>query len=109
MIICLPYDLREIYPFFCRNYGNMKYSDLMKMGYDEFTMKVNSVPNTEPLYNIFKSRTINPGKIKNKEERDYWTELKNANAIPDLYKSSKELNYQLMSKMNQIGGLKNAR
>lgn len=109
MIICLPYDLDKIYPFMCRNYGNITYKELMKMGYDEFSMKLNSIPETEPLYIIFKSRSINIGKIKDKEEKKYWRELKKINAIPDIYKTNEELNFNLKSNMNELGGLKNVR
>lgn len=48
-------------------------------------MKINSIPETEPLYTIVKSRVINIEKVKDKEERKYWRELKRANRIPDIY------------------------
>ena len=41
----------------------------MNMGYDEFSMKLGSIPESEPLYTIFKSRSINIGKIKDKDEK----------------------------------------
>ena len=51
-------------------------------------MKFNSIPETEPLFTILKSRAINLGEIKDKEERKHWRKLKNANKIPDLYLSN---------------------
>lgn len=54
-------------------------------------MKLNSLPESEPLYKTIKSRTINLYKIKNKEERSYWREQNKINKIPSIYLSSKEL------------------
>lgn len=54
-------------------------------------MKFNSIPETEPLFTILKSRAINIGEIKDKEERKHWRKLKNANKIPDLYLSNEEI------------------
>lgn len=102
-ILCLPYDMKDIYPFICRNYGNLKYEELMNMGYEEFTMKLNSIPENEPLHTIFKSRSINLGKIKDKEEKKYWRELKRINAIPDIYKTNEEIEFNLK---NSIGDMK---
>jgi hypothetical protein len=47
--------------------------------------KFSSIPEEEPIYKIIKSRTINLSKIKDKEERKYWRELKNINRIPEEY------------------------
>ena len=47
--------------------------------------KFASIPEDEPIYKILKSRTINLAKIKDKEERRYWRELKMANQIPQDY------------------------
>lgn len=80
----------------------------MNMGYDEFTMKLNSIPETEPLYQIFKSRAINIGKIKDKEERKYWREQKHINAIPDIYKTAEEINREIKSQLKR-GGINNAK
>ena len=79
----------------------------MKLGYEEFSMKLNSIPETEPLYKIIKSRTINVNKIKDKEERKYWRELEKINRIPDIYKSNQEIKEELKSaiKNNNLGGL----
>lgn len=109
MIMCLPNDLKDIYPFICRNYGNIKYKDLMNMGYEEFIMKIGSIPESEPLFTIFKSRSINLGKIKDKEEKKYWRELKKINKIPDIYKTNEELNKNMKDNMQELGGIKNAR
>lgn len=54
-------------------------------------IKFNSVPESEPLHTILKSRTINLSKIKDKEERKYWSELKRLNKIPDEYISTQEI------------------
>lgn len=101
--------MEQIYPFMCRNYGNISYKELMEMGYEEFSMKLNSIPESEPLYTIFKSRSINTGKIKDKEEKKYWRELKRINAIPDIYKTNEEIDFQLKADMKELGGFKNAR
>ena len=57
----------------------------MHLGYGEFQMKLNSIPETEPLYKVMKSRAIKLSTIKDKEERKYWANLKRINQIPDLY------------------------
>ena len=67
-------------------------------------MKLGSIPEDEPLFKIIKSRVIDINKIKDKEEKKYWRELKRINAIPDIYKSSNELNIELKEKLNS-GGL----
>lgn len=69
-------------------------------------MKIASIPESEPLYNILKSRIINPAKIKNKDERNHWRELKEKNKIPDIYKPSQELDYNLQTK---LGGIKDGK
>lgn len=101
--------MKDIYPFICRNYGNIAYNELMNMGYEEFSMKLGSIPESEPLFTIYKSRSINIEKIKDKEERKYWRELKRANKIPDIYKTEEEINFQLKNNMHELGGIKNAR
>lgn len=67
-------------------------------------MKLSSVPESEPLYKIIKSRSIDLAKIKDKEERKYWRELKRINKIPDIYLSIEEINRELVK---QVGGNKN--
>jgi hypothetical protein len=61
-------------------------------------MKLSSIPEDEPLFKIIKSRVIDLAQIKDKEERKYWRELKRLNAIPDIYKSSNELDIELKKK-----------
>lgn len=78
------------------------------MGYEEFSIKLNSIPENEPLYKIIKSRVIKTSKIKDKEERKYWRELKKDNAIPDIYLSQNEINLRLKEEVKN-GGIKNAR
>lgn len=95
-----------MYAFYCARYDNINFDDFMKLGYEQFSMKLSSIPESEPLHKIIKSRTINIGKIKDKEERKYWRELKRINAIPDIYKSNEELDEQLKQnlKNNNFGG-----
>lgn len=108
MTICFAYpeDLEQMYSFYCARYENISYEQFMKLGYKEFMMKLNSLPETEPFYKIVKSRTINLSKIKDKEERRYWRELSQINAIPSIYKSNNELNVELKQniKNNRFGG-----
>ena len=66
MLICLPYDLKQIYPFYVRNYENITFDELLTLGYEDFVMKLNSIPKDEPLYEIIKSRAINLETIKDK-------------------------------------------
>ena len=63
----------------------MRFNEFLKLGYEEFTMKLGSIPEQEPLYTIIKSRVINIDSIKDKEERKYWRELKRIHKIPDIY------------------------
>ena len=109
MIICFAYpeDLEQMYAFYCARYENISYEDFLKLGYEEFSMKLNSIPESEPLYKIIKSRTISVNKIKDKEERKYWRELQRINRIPDIYKSNEEMNAEMRSalKNNKIGGI----
>ena len=65
-------------------------------------MKFSSVPESEPLFNILKSRVINIGDIKDKEERKHWQELKRKNKIPDLYLSTKEIMVDIKSKTKEF-------
>lgn len=109
MVICFAYpeDLEQMYAFYCARYENISYEEFLKLGYEEFSMKLNSIPESEPLYKIIKSRTISVNKIKDKEERKYWRELQRINRIPDIYKSNEEINYELKSalKNSNIGGI----
>ena len=73
----------------------MSFEKFMKIKKSEFSRKIESIPESEPLYKIVQSRIIDIGKIKNKEERKYWQELKRINRIPDIYLSSEELDNNL--------------
>ena len=81
----------------------MTYDELLKMGYEEFEMKMASLPESEPMFNIIKSRAIKIEKIKDKEERKYWREMKEANKIPAIYLPTKELNAEVESKLKNGG------
>ena len=65
-------------------------------------IKFNSVPESEPLHTILKSRTINLSKIKDKEERKYWSKLKRLNAIPSEYVSTQEIMLDLSKISKEI-------
>ena len=67
----------------------------MKLGFFEFKKKLGSIPKTEPLYDIIKSRTINISKIKEKKKKKYWRELRRINQIPQIYLPNKEINSML--------------
>ena len=101
MLVCLPHDILDIYAFFCSRYGNITYNDLLEMGYEEFSAKLSSIPNTEPLYEIIKSRAINLSEVKDKEEKKYWRKMKEANRIPDIYKSNQEIINSLQKAVSQ--------
>lgn len=77
------------------------------MGLFEFKKKLNSIPKDEPLYEIIKARTINIGKVKDKEERKYWRELKRVNEIPQIYLSNNEIDNRLKEAIreNKKGGI----
>lgn len=77
----------------------------MQLGYFEIRKKVGSIPESEPLYKIIKSRVINPGKIKNKEERKYWQELKKVNKIPEVYLPIEEIDKRLNEFIKKKRGL----
>lgn len=86
-----PSDLEQFYAFYCARYENISYNDFLHLGLTEALMKLNSIPESEPLYKMIKSRTISLVKIKDKSERKYWAELKKINKIPAIYLSIKEL------------------
>ena len=73
------------------------------MGLEDFYMKLSSIPESEPIFNVIKSRAIKIEKIKDKEERKYWRELKEANRIPSIYLPTKELNAEVESKIKNGG------
>lgn len=67
----------------------------MNLGFFEVKKKMASIPESEPLYKIIKSRTIDLAKIKDKEERKYWKELKRINEIPQIYLPIAEIDQRL--------------
>ena len=101
-IICLPYDLPQIYPFFRARYHIGSYNELLQMGAEDFGMCMGSIPEDEPIYNTIKSRVINIGKIKDKHERRYWEEQKRLNRIPDQYLAKKEIDSKIKKKIKII-------
>lgn len=86
-----PSDLDNAYAFYCARYENISFEEFLKLGITDFTRKFSSIPESEPLYTIIKSRTIDTNKIKDKEERRYWNKLKRLNAIPSEYISTNEI------------------
>ena len=66
-------------------------------------MKLNSIPESEPYYKVIKSRSIEVNKIKDKEERKYWQELKRINKIPEIYLPIDELDRDLKNKVKKEG------
>lgn len=70
-------------------------------------MKISSIPENEPLYKIIKSRVIDIKKIKDKEERKYWMELKRINKIPDIYLSDEEIESNIKEYLSKSGGIRN--
>ena len=45
MVICFAYeeDLDQLYDFYCARYENIKFDDFLKLGYEEFSKKLNVV------------------------------------------------------------------
>lgn len=68
-------------------------------------MKLSSIPESEPLYKIIKSRVIKISSIKDKEEKKYWRDLRKANKIPDEYLPYEENDENLKDIISQIGGI----
>lgn len=84
---CFAYykDLDEAYAFYCARYKNISFDEFLKLPLSEFNRKISSVPESEPLYTIMKSRAINTNTIKDKNEKKYWETLKRENKIPYAY------------------------
>ena len=106
---CFAYeeDLNQAYAFYCSRYENISWEKFLELGFFEFKKKLGSIPKTEPLYDIIKSRVIELGKIKDKEERKYWRELKRTNKIPELFITTDEVYRELKSKAKEnknLGG-----
>lgn len=95
-----------MYDFYCARYENISFDDFLNKGISDIQRKLMSIPESEPLYNILKSRVINTAKIKNKDERKYWEELKKENEIPDIYIPTEELEINLSKKLGGFNGKK---
>lgn len=76
----------------------------MNLGIEEFSIKLGSIPESEPLYKIIKSRVINFSKIKDKEEKKYWREMRKANRIPEEYLPYEENDENIKEVISQLGG-----
>lgn len=96
-------DLDNIYDFYCARYSNISFEEFMNLGITDVRRKLKSIPESEPLYTIIKSRTIDTGKIKDKEERKYWENLKRINKIPDIYISNEELDKEIIERVGKYG------
>ena len=105
-IICFAYkkDLIQVYDFYCARYQNISYNEFLNMGISEVMMKMESIPESEPLYTILKSRVVNLAKIKDKNERKHWRELKEINKIPDIYLPNEELDINMNNKLGGLNG-----
>lgn len=90
-----PDDVDQAYAFYCSRYENISWENFMQLGFFEVKKKMGSIPESEPLYKIIKSRAINTAKIKDKEERKYWKELKRINEIPQIYLPIEEIDKRL--------------
>ncbi|MEE3417865.1 MAG: Gp15 family bacteriophage protein [Methanosphaera sp.] len=106
-ILCFAYDsdLEQIYAFYCSRYKDISFKEFLDLGLSEFFMKLNSIPENEPLYKIIQSRTIDIAKIKDKEEKKYWREQKRINKIPEIYLSNREIEEDLKESMKNVGGI----
>ena len=99
-------DLDQAYAFYCSRYENITYKEFMDLGFSDLKRKLGSITESEPLYKILKSRSIDLSKIKDKDERKYWQELKRLNEIPPIFISDEEQNRNLESivKNNKMFG-----
>lgn len=86
-----PSDLDQAYAFYCARYRDMSFKEFLELGITDFMKKLASIPESEPLYTIIKSRTIDLSKIKDKDERKYWGNLKRIHAIPSEYLPIEEI------------------
>lgn len=103
MGICLPYDIDQIYAFYCSRYKDISFNEFLDLGYEEFCKKLSSIPESEPLFKIIKSRLVNIDSIKDKEERKYWRQLKRDNRIPDLYLPNEMIEQELKKNISKGG------
>ena len=87
--------MEQAYAFYCARYENITFKEFRELPLNDFLMKFKSIPENEPLFTIIKSRTIDVSKIKDKEERKYWSKLKKINEIPSEYLSVDEIMAEL--------------
>ena len=69
----------------------MTMREFRELPLSDFIRKFKSIPENEPLFTIIKARTIDTSKIKDKQEKKYWNELKRINKIPSEYLSVDEI------------------
>lgn len=69
----------------------MTMKEFRELPLSDFIRKFKSIPENEPLFTIIKARTIDTSKIKDKQEKKYWNELKRINKIPSEYLSVNEI------------------
>lgn len=69
----------------------MTMKEFRELPLSDFIRKFKSIPENEPLFTIIKARTIDTSKIKDKQEKKYWNELKRINKIPSEYLSVEEI------------------
>lgn len=100
-----PEDIDQAYAFYCARYENITWEEFLQLGFFEVKKKLGSIPESEPLYKIIKSRSINVAKIKNKDERKYWQELKKINEIPQIYLPIEEIDQRLNEFIKKKKGL----
>lgn len=100
-----PDDIDQAYAFYCARYENISWEEFLKLGFFEVKKKMGSIPEDEPLFKIIKSRTINISKIKDKEEKKYWQELKRINEIPQIYLPISEIDQRLNEFIKKKKGL----
>ncbi len=77
----------------------MSFKEFLNIGISEFNRKLGSIPKDEPLYEKIQSRVINISKIKDKNERKHWRQLKKANKIPQIYLSIQEIDENLKEEL----------
>lgn len=85
----------QAYAFYCARYENITFKEFRELPLTDFLRKFSSIPESEPLHTIIKSRTIDTSKIKDKEEKKYWNKLKRINQIPSEYLSINEIMQEL--------------
>lgn len=83
------------YAFYCARYENITFQEFRDLPLTDFSRKFHSIPESEPLYTVIKSRTIDISKIKDKEEKKYWSKLRRINEIPSEYLSVDEVMFEL--------------